>query len=296
MAGAFAAGAGTRRPPARAALATPATMRQVRDMSAFQPVETVEGALDGGILLICDHASNALPPEYGSLGLGAEAFTRHIAFDIGAAGVTRRLAARLNAPAVLSTFSRLLIDPNRGADDPTLVMRLSDGALIPGNARIDAAEIDRRREIYWRPYRDAVARTLDAMLATGVVPAVVSVHSFTPVWKGFARPWHVSLLWDVDARLARPLIDTLGAERDLIVGDNEPYDGALEGDTMYDLGTRRGLPHVLVELRQDLIADDAGQSLWAGKLADALEPILAEPDLHRIVMHDTRTKAIRPRS
>ncbi len=296
MAGAFAAGAGTRRPPARAALATPATMRQVRDMSAFQPVETVEGALDGGILLICDHASNALPPEYGSLGLGAEAFTRHIAFDIGAAGVTRRLAARLNAPAVLSTFSRLLIDPNRGADDPTLVMRLSDGALIPGNARIDAAEIDRRRETYWRPYRDAVARTLDAMLATGVVPAVVSVHSFTPVWKGFARPWHVSLLWDVDARLARPLIDTLGAERDLIVGDNEPYDGALEGDTMYDLGTRRGLPHVLVELRQDLIADDAGQSLWAGKLADALEPILAEPDLHRIVMHDTRTKAIRPRS
>ncbi|MFO1115576.1 MAG: N-formylglutamate amidohydrolase [Beijerinckiaceae bacterium] len=265
-------------------------------MSAFQPVETVEGALDGGILLICDHASNALPPEYGSLGLGAEAFTRHIAFDIGAAGVTRRLAARLNAPAVLSTFSRLLIDPNRGADDPTLVMRLSDGALIPGNARIDAAEIDRRRETYWRPYRDAVARTLDAMLATGVVPAVVSVHSFTPVWKGFARPWHVSLLWDVDARLARPLIDTLGAERDLIVGDNEPYDGALEGDTMYDLGTRRGLPHVLVELRQDLIADDAGQSLWAGKLADALEPILAEPDLHRIVMHDTRTKAIRPRS
>lgn len=265
-------------------------------MSDFQPVERIAGALDSGVLLICDHASNALPPTYGSLGLGREAFERHIAYDIGAAAVTRKLAARLKAPAVLSTFSRLLIDPNRGADDPTLVMRLSDGALIPGNARIDQTEVDARRERYWRPYRDTVAETIDAMLATGRVPAIISIHSFTPVWKGAPRPWSVSMLWDVDARLARPLIDTLRAERDLIVGDNEPYDGALEGDTMYDLGTKRGLPHVLVELRQDLIADDAGQSLWAEKLADALEPILAEPDVHRIVMHDTRTRILKPRS
>ncbi len=263
-------------------------------MSAFQPVEIIEGTLDGGVLLICDHASSALPAEYGSLGLAAEAFRRHIAYDIGAAGVTRKLAARLKAPAVLSTFSRLLIDPNRGADDPTLVMRLSDGALIPGNARIDAAEVDLRRERYWRPYRDCVANTLDSMLATGHTPAVVSMHSFTPVWKGHARPWHVSLLWDVDARLARPLIDTLRAGRDLIVGDNEPYDGALEGDTMHELGTKRGLPHVLIELRQDLIADEAGQAVWAEKLATALGPILAEPDMHRIAMHDTRTARVRP--
>jgi predicted N-formylglutamate amidohydrolase len=270
-------------------------MRQSRFMVEFMPVERIDGPRDSGVLLICDHASNALPPEYGSLGLGAEAFARHIAYDIGAAGVTRRLAASLKAPAILSTFSRLLIDPNRGADDPTLVMRLSDGALIPGNARIDAAEIGKRRETYWRPYRDAIASEIDAMLAARITPAIVSIHSFTPVWKSAARPWHVSLLWDVDARLARPLIDSLRAERDLVVGDNEPYDGALEGDTMYDLGTKRGLPHVLIELRQDLIADEAGQAAWAEKLARALKPILAEPDLHRIAMHDTRTARVTPR-
>lgn len=278
-----------------APLATARAMRQSRFMAEFMPVERIDGPPDSGVLLICDHASNTLPPEYGSLGLGADAFARHIAYDIGAAGVTRRLAALLQAPAVLSTFSRLLIDPNRGADDPTLVMRLSDGALIPGNARIGMAEVERRRETYWRPYRDAVAGEIEAMLAADIVPAVVSIHSFTPVWKGAPRPWHVSLLWDLDARLARPLIDALGAERDLVVGDNEPYDGALEGDTMYDLGTKRGLPHVLIELRQDLIAEQRGQAAWADRLARVLKPILAEPDLHRIVMHETRTQRAKPR-
>jgi predicted N-formylglutamate amidohydrolase len=278
-------------PQERAALlATEGSLRQLRLMASFAPFERIEGPPESGVLIICDHASNALPPEYGSLGLGAEAFGRHIAYDIGAAGVTRGLARRLNAPAVLSTFSRLLIDPNRGADDPTLVMRLSDGALIPGNARIDQAEIDRRRERYWRPYRDAAAAEIDAMLAAGVTPAILSIHSFTPVWKGAPRPWHVALLWDLDARLARPLFDALGAERDLVVGDNEPYDGALEGDTMFDLGTARGLPHVLIEIRQDLIADEKGQAEWAGRLAGLLAPILGEPDLHRIELHDTRTK------
>jgi predicted N-formylglutamate amidohydrolase len=264
-------------------------------MDDFAAIERIDGPDDSGVLLICDHASNALPAEYGSLGLGREAFDRHIAYDIGAAGVTRKLAALLGAPAVLSTFSRLLIDPNRGADDPTLVMRISDGALIPGNARIDEQEIDRRRTKFWRPYRDAIATYLDRMLTTPVTPAIVSIHSFTPVWKGFARPWHVALLWDVDARLARPLIDALGAERDLVVGDNEPYDGALEGDTMYDLGTKRGLPHVLVEIRQDLIGDDEGQAVWAEKLARVLAPILAEPDVHRIAPHASRTGEITPR-
>lgn len=271
------------------ALATRALLRHFRAMQDFAPFERIDGPASAGLLLICDHASNALPPGYGSLGLGAAAFQRHIAWDIGAAGVTRKLAARLGAPAVLSTFSRLLIDPNRGADDPTLVMRISDGAIIPGNARIDEAEIENRRARYWRPYRDAVAAEIEAMLASGIVPAIVSLHSFTPVWKGVPRPWHVSLLWDVDQRLARPLIDALGAERDLVVGDNEPYDGALQGDTMYDLGTMRGLPHVLVEIRQDLIADEAGQTEWAARLAQELAPILAEPDLHRIEKHATRT-------
>src|SRR5262249_34842689 len=136
----------------------------------FEPVERIDGRLDSGVLVICDHARNEFPPQYGTLGLPAEALSRHIAYDIGAAWLTRRLAARLGAPAVLSTFSRLLIDPNRGADDPTLVMRYSDGAIVPGNARIDAAEIERRTEAYWRPYRDGVQGTAQAMFAAGREP------------------------------------------------------------------------------------------------------------------------------
>ena len=258
-------------------------------MSDFQPVERIEGPADAGVLILCDHASNALPPEYGSLGLPPEAFDRHIAYDVGAAGVTRRLAQLLNAPAVLSCFSRLLIDPNRGADDPTLVMRISDGALIPGNARIDAAEVETRRMKYWKPYRDAASAEIERMSASGRTPSIVAIHSFTPVWKGAPRPWHVALLWDCDPRLAKPLIAGLQGEGDLIVGDNEPYDGALAGDTMYDLGTARGLPHVLVELRQDLIAEEKGQDEWAQRLAREIRPILSDPCVHRVEMHPTRT-------
>src|SRR5271156_1578009 len=151
---------------------------------AFNPVEQVEGALDAGVLVICDHASNAFPPGYGALGLPRETLERHIAYDIGAAWLTRRLASRLNAPAVLSTYSRLLIDPNRGADDPTLVMRISDGAIVPGNARVAAGEVDRRRRLFWSPYRDAIEAKTEAMLALGVPPAILSVHSFTPFWRG----------------------------------------------------------------------------------------------------------------
>lgn len=258
-------------------------------MSDFQPVERIEGPADAGLLIVCDHASNALPAEYGSLGLPAEAFQRHIAYDIGAAGVTRRLARLLHAPAVLSCFSRLLIDPNRGADDPTLVMRISDGALIPGNARIDAVEVEKRREKYWRPYRAAAVAEVERMMASGKVPSVISIHSFTPVWKGAARPWHVALLWDADPRLAKPLIAGLAGAGDLVVGDNEPYDGALNGDTMWELGTSRGLPHALFEIRQDLIADENGQQDWAERIARELQPVLTDPAVHRVEMHPTRT-------
>jgi predicted N-formylglutamate amidohydrolase len=220
--------------------------------------------------------------------LPAEAFSRHIAYDIGAAGVTRRLAALLHCPATLTTFSRLLIDPNRGADDPTLIMRISDGAVVPGNARISAKEIERRRRAFWQPYRDRVGALLDDMLAAGPVPAVIAIHSFTPAWKGHKRPWHVGILWDVDDRLARPTISALEADDKLVVGDNEPYDGALEDDTMYHHGTMRGLPHMLVEIRQDFVADAAGQAAWAERLASVLRPILGDPGLHAVKHYGTR--------
>jgi predicted N-formylglutamate amidohydrolase len=222
------------------------------------------------------------------LGLPAKAFRRHIAYDIGAAGVTRRLATLLSCPAVLTTFSRLLIDPNRGADDPTLIMRISDGAIVPGNAHIAADEIERRRRAFWQPYRDRVGAFLDDMLAAGAAPAVIAIHSFTPAWKGHKRPWQVSILWDVDERLARPTISALKADDNFVVGDNEPYDGALEGDTMYHHGTMRGLPHMLVEIRQDLVADPAGEAAWAERFARILRPILADPGLHAVKHYGTR--------
>ena len=250
--------------------------------AAFSPVERLDGRLDCGVVVVCDHAANQLPPGYGSLGLPREALERHIAYDIGAAWLTRRLARLLEAPALLTTFSRLLIDANRGADDPTLVMRLSDGALVPGNARINAAEIARRRQLYWGPYRAAIAQTVEAMRAAGHTPAVISVHSFTPHWRGAARPWKVGVLWDADPRLPAPLLQALALEPDLArheIGDNEPYDGALAGDTIDDIATARGLPNALIEVRQDLIADQDGAEAWAERFARLLGPILARADL-----------------
>ena len=252
------------------------------------PIEEIEGALSSGVLFLCDHASPAVPPAYGTLGLEPAQFTRHIAYDIGAAALTRALAAEFAAPAVLTRFSRLLIDPNRGADDPTLVMRLSDGAIVPGNAEIGAQEIETRRLLYWQPYRDAVRARLDAMLAVGPVPAIVSLHSFTPAWKGVARPWEAAVLWDSDARMAAPVIAALRA-RGIVTGDNEPYDGALKGDTLYVHGTSRGLPHILIEVRQNEIADEAGVARWAAILAEVLRPVLSAPATHMIEHHESRT-------
>ena len=201
------------------------------------------------------------------------------------------MAARFKAPALLTRYSRLLIDPNRGADDPTLVMQLSDGAVIPGNAQVDAAEIARRTALYWTPYRQKAGALLDEMSAAGPAPAIVSLHSFTPVWRGSPRPWRIGLLWDNDPRMAQPLLEGLEAAGLEPVGDNEPYDGALKGDTLYDQASARGLAHVLIEIRQDLIAEPAGQMEWAGKIADALAPVLARQDIHKIEHYGSRAGA-----
>jgi predicted N-formylglutamate amidohydrolase len=247
--------------------------------AAHSAFEKIPGGLDSGALIICDHASNAIPPGYGTLGLPREALDRHIAYDIGAAEVTRALAAQLGAPAVLSTYSRLIIDPNRGLDDPTLVMRYSDGAIVPGNAYIDGAEIARRAAQLWTPYRQEIAVTVDAMIATGEPPALISIHSFTPVMRSLARPWKIGVLWDRDGRVPKLLIEAMLAEPDLRpdeVGDNEPYDGALAGDTIDEIATARGLANALIEIRQDLIAERRTAIAWAERVARALRPIIAD--------------------
>lgn len=241
----------------------------------FAPVEHIapSGAAGAmrGLVLVCDHASNNVPPEVGSLGLGEEDMRRHIAWDVGARGVTLGLARRLGAEAVLSTWSRLVIDPNRGEDDPTLVMKLYDGSLVPGNRQVGPAEVERRLDAYHRPYHRAIDAALDRAIGEGLAPALIAIHSFTPQFRGRAlRPWHIGLLWDRDDRLLRPLIARLRAEPDLCVGDNEPYSGQLHGDSMFTHGTSRGIPHVLIEIRNDLIETADAQEEWADRLTPML--------------------------
>ncbi len=230
---------------------------------------------DSTLLFVCDHASNKLPPEYGSLGLSPELFETHIASDIGAGEVTRTLSEEFGAPAIMARWSRLLIDLNRGLDDPTLVMKLSDGSIIGGNAHADVAEVRRRAASFYAPYHSAIARELAAMNDVGRVPVIVSIHSFAPVWKGRKRPWEVGILWDRDARLARPMIKQL-ERAGFKVGDNEPYSGELENDCLYQHGTMLGFPHVLIEIRQDLIRNSGLADAFARRLKGVIESALVE--------------------
>ena len=235
------------------------------------------GRADAGVILLCDHAGNALPSAYGTLGLPADQLNRHIAYDIGAAQVTQELAAALDVPAVMTRYSRLLIDPNRGRDDPTQIMRISDGAVIPGNRHLDNFERERRTRLYYDPYHRAIDRVIDACIASGTQPAILSIHSFTESWKLVARPWHVGVLWDErDERLARPLLDRFYAEGDLIVGENEPYAGQLEGDCLWQHGTCRNLVNAIIEIRQDLIRDAQDQAQWARRLCRIVGTILGD--------------------
>jgi predicted N-formylglutamate amidohydrolase len=257
--------------------------------SVFAPLEIIEGDRTLGIVLIADHAHRELPDEYGDLGLPATEFDRHIAYDIGVEMVTRSLAGLLGAPAVMARFSRLLIDPNRGEDDPTLIRQLYDGTIVPGNYRIDPEERERRLDRFYRPYHDAVA----AMIASVAhesrrAPLILSVHSFTPVMQGHVRPWHVGILWDMDHRVPWPLIQMLAEDRSLVVGDNEPYDGALLGDTMFRHAIVNGFPHALIEIRQDLISDPKGAGAWAARLVPIVDAINRRPDIHEVRQFGSR--------
>ncbi len=272
--------------PVEPNMAARAIREATNDSSCLQSHEVIEGDARAGLVIICDHACNTIPDEYDNLGLPPGELERHIAYDIGVEGVTRGLARRLGVPAVLGCFSRLIIDPNRGLDDPTLIMRLSDGAVVPGNAAIDDEERQRRIERFYRPYDEAVGRTIARSAAAGPVPAILSIHSFTPVWKGVPRPWHAGILWKKDDRFAAPLLAALAADAQLVVGDNEPYSGGLAGDTMDRQVTAKGLPDALIEIRQDLIAEEAGIAAWVERLATVLPGVLARPELRRPLAAD----------
>lgn len=234
-----------------------------------------EGGSD--FLLTADHAGRAIPRRLDDLGLPERERARHIAWDIGIAAVTERLSQALDATAVLQTYSRLVIDCNRDPDWETAIPPVSETTAIPGNEAVSAAERAARRSEIFEPYHAELARLLDLRAASRRRTVLIAMHSFTPVFKGERRTVEVGILYNHDARLARVMLALLRAEGDLAVGDNAPY--AITGDSDYTVpvhGERRGLPHVEIEIRQDQIADEAGQQQWAQRLARLLPAAYAE--------------------
>jgi predicted N-formylglutamate amidohydrolase len=225
----------------------------------------------GRYVIFCDHASNRIPAELRDLGLPAPELTRHIAWDIGAAGVTEALSEILDAPAILCQTSRLVIDCNRNLDASDLIPEVSDGTVIPGNLHLTATARAARIERWFRPYHDAVEAILLEREASGVRSVVISVHSMTASLAGVPRPWQVALSSYLDRSLAEPVLAALRRPGDIVVGDNQPYD--LDPATDYSIpfhALRRGLPHLQVEFRQDEVADADAQRRWALRFAQAL--------------------------
>ncbi len=227
-------------------------------------------------LLVCDHARNRVPRGLGDLGVAQADLDRHIGYDIGAEALARALGDLLAAPLLLTGYSRLVIDCNRRPDDPTCIPPRSDGTEVPANLRLSAAQRQQRVDLFHRPYHAAIAREIDGMMAEGAPPAIISVHSCTPVMAGFHRPWEIGILWNRDGRIAEPLMAALARPGDIQVGDNQPYSGRdAHGYTLPVHAEARNLPHVLLEVRHDQIDYPGGVQRWAHRLADCLTPIIA---------------------
>jgi len=233
------------------------------------PFRATRGNESSPFVITCDHAGRRLPRGLEMLGLSAAQLETHVAWDIGAAGVGVRLAAELGAFLVLQTYSRLVIDCNRPLGTPDSIVKESERVVIPGNRDVSPSEAEARARAIFHPYHDCIRGELDRRRGRPTI--FVALHTFTPVFMGVARPWHVGILYQRDARLARALLELLREDAALVVGDNEPY--RVSDQTDYGVvhyGERRGLPHVELEIRQDLVADDAGQAHWAERMARAL--------------------------
>ena len=236
------------------------------DDPAVYTIHQPQGA--SPFLLLADHAGQQLPRSLGTLGLPQAQLDRHIGWDIGIAGTTRALAQRLDAWAIEQTYSRLLIDCNRPLASPTLIPETSDGTVVPGNAALTAAQRQQRIDAIHAPYHARINAELDARRDAARPTLLVMMHSFTPVMNGVQRPWHAGVLYHQDTRFAHPLLRALGNEGNLVVGDNQPYSVTPSSDYAVPVhGEGRGLVHVELEIRQDLIADEAGQQAWAERLA-----------------------------
>jgi predicted N-formylglutamate amidohydrolase len=266
----------------------PTSSLHTTDRPAVAPSDdaVVELANAGGaapLLLLCDHAGRRIPPWLGDLGLPEHERARHIGWDIGAADVTRRLAQLLDAPALFCHVSRLVIDPNRKPGDPSSIPAISDGTFVPGNQDLAPEEVRRRLAYAFVPYHRAVARQIARLRRRHGIPAIISMHSFTPRMGHSWRPWDVAVLWDSDERLALPVLDRLRRDPALHVGDNEPYSGRYPvGYSIPFHAVRPRLPHVTFEVRQDLIETPEQAAAWAVRLAEVLREPLSDPKLYRL--------------
>ena len=231
----------------------------------------------GNFVVICDHASNVIPPELGTLGLGPADLARHIAWDIGAAGIAELVAHRFDAPAVLCGTSRLVIDCNRHPDDPRAIPALCDGTVVPANESLSAAERARRVERYFTPYHAAVTRTIEAAIGAGRRPVILSIHSMTPEMGGRFRPWQIAVSSGTDRRLANPMLAALRQVPGITVGDNEPYDmDPTEDYSVPAHALSRDLLHLQIEFRQDEVGTAEGIARWAAVFNDCLAAALAD--------------------
>lgn len=235
------------------------------------PVELLRKDGASPFVLTAEHAGRCIPQRLGSLGLSPADLDRHIAWDIGIAGVTRRLSALLDAPAVLQRYSRLVVDCNRWPSADDFVTPFSEDTEIPGNAGLQAGHIESRAREIFHPYHDIVSEILDARIAGETRTVFVAMHSCTPVYLGVSRPWHVGVLYDKDPRFGRILLELLAGDDGICVGDNEPYFLTSNKDYAVPVhGEQRGIPHVEFEIRQDLIETDEGQDEWAKRIAGVL--------------------------
>ncbi len=233
-------------------------------------------------LLVADHASPFFPASMNQLGLADWVLEKHVACDLGSADLARALADELDAQLVLAGFSRLLVDPNRKLNDHSAFPEISDCIAIPGN--IDLSDHDKtlRVQSFFKPYHDKITERIDGFRSRGIVPAVISVHTCTPVFDRVVRPWHIGIMWDQDPRIAVPLIEHFNRIEEICIGDNEPYSGRHPHDFTIDYHAEPdGLPHVGIEVRQDLVQTPEGAHTWASHLATALRIILADDDLYQ---------------
>jgi predicted N-formylglutamate amidohydrolase len=235
------------------------------------------------VLVVCDHASRFIPAEFADLGMTQAQLATHIGWDIGAGAVACRLGAMLQVPVVLAATSRLVVDCNRALDDLSAFPAVSDGVIVPGNQNLAAEDRAARAATYYWPYHHAIRDQLRAMESIAAAPAILAIHSFTPEMAGLRRPWHIGALWDKDPRIAVPFMQALSRNPELVVGDNEPYSGRHPADfTLDHHGEAEGLPHLAIELRQDLIEDGAGAERWASILVTALREILEDQTLYTL--------------